>query len=223
MKEIEDYEFGDVYKRKIDPCEAEKFASIFGEGSEALTELIKYCIINNISTFASCKGHAEKMDIIESLSEKGYISFGINNDLEFAYFLSELPLKIKGIEARLEFLIESGKSVTLEVPAWKKGMSEHYFEMILEELKKYFDLKQQDMIYIANDNIRKIVEYIFSYPSLEHIAISSNGYRKYKREGISLKKVARCPVYNKIGILHRIIGNILKEDNDINNFLSHSR
>ena len=188
MKEIEGYQFGDVYKQKIELSEAEKFANIFGEGSKALTELIKFCIINNISTFASCKGHAEKMSVIDSLSEKGYISFGINNDLEFASFLSELPLKIKGIEARLEFLVESGKSVTLEVPARKKGMSEHYFEMILEELKKYVNLKKQDINYIADENIIKIVKYIFLYPNLEHIAISSNGYRKYKREGTILKK-----------------------------------
>ena len=55
MEEIEGYTFGQVYSDKIAPADAEKFSKVFGEGSPALTALIKFCIENSIPTLACCK------------------------------------------------------------------------------------------------------------------------------------------------------------------------
>ena len=61
MSITDEYKNGKLYIGEITVEYADEFSKLFGEGSPALTELIKYCIQNKIITLASCKGHPEKI------------------------------------------------------------------------------------------------------------------------------------------------------------------
>lgn len=219
---MDDYQFGHVYDKMIDEKDFDKFATLFGEGSPALTELIKFCFEHNIQTIASCKGHPEDRNIVEAALETGYISFRITDDLDLAYLLSSLPHKIKGVEARLEFLIEQGKSLTIEVPAKKKNMSEIYFKEILDILKLYILNKEANKEIEIDKETKKIVDYIFSYPSLDYFVIKSNKYQKLRREGAYLQKVAKCPRYKENMVLYRLLNLKLSEQN-VDEFIKTTR
>ena len=228
-QKIENYEFGKPYKDKIPPEEAEKFATIFGEGSPALTELIKYCILNNIITYASCKGHPEDINILDRIVENGYITFRFNMDYDnddFAYFLASIPSINKKIFAHLESNRVTDRTITFYVPAKIKGESEKYFIFILNQLKKYKQMKDNNQSIEINPNIKKIVDYVFySWNEYESFDITYSTYKKYERQGMYLKKIATCPADNEIGKLHRKFGlfmNKLKE-NQIDKFIEHKR
>ena len=229
MEEIEGYAFGKPYKEKIPKEEADKFATIFGEGSPALTKLIKYCILNNIITYASCKGHPEKNNILERLTENGYITFRFdmyydNND--FAYFLASIPSTNKKIRAYLESNYYADRTITFYVPAKTKGESEKYFEYILEQLKKYKEMKDNNIEIKINPKIKKIVDYIFySWNEYESFDITQSTYKKYERNGAYIKKIASCPANDKTNILHAKFGTYLQKlkNNDIDNFINHKR
>lgn len=49
--------YGDIPKDEI-----EKYASVFGEGSKELTDLLRYCFQNDIKTLACCKGHEDRKE-----------------------------------------------------------------------------------------------------------------------------------------------------------------
>ena len=227
--EIENYEFGKPYKDKILPEEAEKFATIFGEGSPALTELIKYCILNNIITYASCKGHPEDINILGRIVENGYITFSFDmyydND-DFAYFLASIPSINKKIIAHLESNHIADRTITFYVPARSKGESEKYFTFILEQLKKYKQIKDNNQNNYINPNIKKIVDYIFySWNEYEVFDITQSTYKKYERQGMYLKKTATCPANNKTGMLHAKYGAFLHKlrKTNIDDFIEHKR
>lgn len=227
--EIENYKFGNPYKEKIPIEKADKYATLFGEGSPALTELIKYCILNNIITYASCKGHPEDKNVLERIVETGYITFrfdmNYDND-DFAYFLASIPALNGKIYAHVESNVASNRTITFYVPARLKGESEKYFIYILDQLKRYKQLKNNNETIYINPEIKKIVDYAFySWSGNESFDITWSTYRKYERTGMYLKKVATCPAYNKTGKLHTDVGTYLQKlrKKNIDDFISFRR
>ena len=215
METIENYKFGKPYKEKITVEDADKFATIFGEGSSALTKLIKYCIVNNIVTYASCKGHPENRNILEKVMEKGYITFRFDMDYEdddFAYFLATIPSTNKKIVAHLESNYISDRTITFYVPAKSKGESEKYFEYILNELKRYKQMKEKNEDIYISPETKKLVDYIFLCwrPDIS-FEITQLTYKKYERQGIYIKRTATCPTSNKTGVLHTKFGTYLQK------------
>jgi hypothetical protein len=229
MEEIENYKFGKPYKDKIPVEEADKFATIFGEGSPALTELIKYCIENEIVTYASCKGHPENRDVILRLVETGYITFSFDRDYDeedFAYFLASIPSSEKGITATIESSIYTGRTITFYVPAHVKDESEIYFASILDKLKKYKQMKEENISFDVNPEIKEIVDYTFNpYNAFEVFDITHTSYKKYERSGGELRRVAKCPASDKTKVLHGEFGNYLKglREKRVNEFITHKR
>lgn len=224
MENIEGYKFVHTYKEKIAIEDADKFAKVFGEGSNALTELIKYCILNNIVTLASCKGHPEDKNVLERITENGYITFQFDmyydND-DFAYFLASIPFMKKGITAYLESNFESDRTITLYVPAKSQNLSEEYFEFILESLKNYRLKKDSEQNIEVNPDIKKVLDYIFySTCSGEAFSITHTGYKKYERQGFYIKPVAKCPRNDKTGILHEKFSKFLRQSDKIEDFIN---
>ena len=215
MNSIDNYKFGKPYYDNIQVEDADKFAKIFGDGSTSLTELIKFFIINNIPTIASCKGHPEKRNFIEKKSETGYITFIFNENYDkdkLAYILASLPLVNKHITSYIENVPPSGKTVTLYVPSKLDKMSDIYFEYILNILKEYKINNNKDL-YINSDVI-KMVDYTFIISNNISFEITSKGYKKYVREGIYIKRIAKCPASKNTKLLHHRIGyNINHFDN----------
>lgn len=226
MGTIDNYEFGHVYKEKIETKDAEKFATIFGEGSPGLTELIKYCILNNIITLASCKGHPEDVNFLERVVEDGYITFQFDMDYEkddMAYFLASLPLVKKGLTAHMEHNIKTDRTITLYVPAKSKNMSEEYFLYILESLRKYKEIKEQEQIVHINPEVKKIIDYIFEEQKpTEIFEITHAEFKKYERKGFLMKKIAKCPYHDSTSILHEKFGKSLKRTQKLDNFINSS-
>jgi hypothetical protein len=214
---IEEYTFGQIYEEKINKEDIEKFATLFGEGSKALTELIKYCIENDIRTFASCKGHPEDKNILERKLEQEYIAFRINEDTSFASYLLSMPHRIKKIEALIENY--NGKnSITLYVPATKKDESEKYFKEILDDIKKYNKNIE------INKNIKEILEYVTEFPSDEHYIITQNEYKKFKRiNGMMVKQIAKCKKNEETKKLQNKLCEILGKPKNIKELINYQK
>ena len=79
-----DLEGKNVEGRKFTPYEVELYSKFWGEGSEMLTDLLRYCLENNITTQACCIGHPKKDN------KEGYIFFSGNNE----YFVKFISYKI---------------------------------------------------------------------------------------------------------------------------------
>ena len=203
---IEEVVSGKIYEEKINPEDADKFATVFGEGSPGLTNLIRFCILNDINTFASCKGHPEDMNPIEALVETGYLAFRIQNNFDLAYFISELAKKIPGITVALDFGFDFKRSLSVYVPARKKGMSEVYFDAILKALEEY--VLNPD--YVPSPETEKVVKYIYSVPSNEVIEINHKGFKKLERQGMYLKQIAKCKNHKK-NLLHKKYSDSMSE------------
>ena len=110
---LDNYEFGKTFTDEIPVEEADKYAELFGEGSKALTKLIRYCIVNNIVTLASCTG---------------YISFRFERDYDeedFAYFLASIPSTKNQIKALVDYDYSAGRVITFYVPARVKVKAKH--------------------------------------------------------------------------------------------------
>ena len=211
---LDNYEFGKTYTDEIPVEEADKYAELFGEGSKALTELIKYCIVNNIVTLASCKGHPEERDIITRSMETGYISFRFERDYDeedFAYFLASVPTTKNQIKALVDYDYSAGRVITFYVPARVKGESEAYFTHILNQLKKYKEMKENNEL-VINQEQKEIVDYMFNYgEAYEMFTITQSSYKKYERNGSSVKRVSKCSANNITGNLHGKFGTYLQK------------
>ena len=187
------YSFGSPYSREIDPEDIDLFAYIFGEGSEKLTELIAYCMKNNIPTAASCKGHFNN-------NYGGYITFSFDqkpSKNELAYYLASIPLEIDGLAASVSRpqTIEDkiiSRYVTLYLPTNEPKLTEKYFDIILKKLKEYQDKK----IYVPDPYIQKIVNYTFYsdvYHKQEEFTITKT---HFKKENLT-QSIISIPVKNR--------------------------
>ena len=192
MGKLDNYKFGQVYYKKIEKEDADEFSSVFGGGSFSLTELIKYCILSDISTIACCRGHSEDRNLIEKPLETGYISFLIGDDKDLAYFLASIPHRVDGVTTKLESSNIYGKSLTLEVPAFRRGMSEKYFVSILDQLKEYSLAKKNGEKISLEPSIKPIVDYVYSSYGSECYVITNKNYKKREREGMYLRFVSKC-------------------------------
>ena len=76
-----EFEGKNVEGRTFTPYEVELYSKFWGEGSEMLTDLLRYCLENNITTQACCKGHPKRDNL------DGYIVFS-GNDVYFVKFIS---------------------------------------------------------------------------------------------------------------------------------------
>ena len=207
---MEEYIPGHTYTKKISHEDAYKFAKLFGEGSESLTELIRFCILNDIITHASCKGHPEDMNPLDRLVETGYLTLKFPDSRELAYFIASLALEMPGIVSAVENNIHVNNTITLYVPARKKNMSEKYFAYILSRLKYYYKMKQANEPYEPNSEIKKIVDYIFNFPSDESFEINHRGYKKTERKNYYLKTIGRCP-HKKNNYIHKKLAEMQEE------------
>jgi len=227
MEELDEYKFGNPYGEKIPIEKAVLFAKKFGEGSPALTKLIEYCILNEIITYSSCKGHPERRNVLERVFEKGHITFRFDmyyDKDDFAYFLASIPSINKKISAYLESNYEADRTITFYVPARKINESEEYFEFILDQLKKYKQMKENGLEININQKIKKIVDYIFySWNEYESFEITQSTYKKFIREGMYIKKISSCPSNEKTNNLHAKFGAYLqnlRKDN-IDDFINY--
>ena len=216
---LDDYKFGRVYDKEIPVEAAEEFSTLFGEGSPSLTKLIKYTIENRIKTLASCKGHPEKENILDRIFSNGYISFVIDDDnYDFAYYLASIPITNKGMYAMID--CTKYNVVTIHVPAYKKDLSEKYFDIILNKIKEYQRIKENKIPIEYNEEVSKIVDYSFSRPSSDEIfEISSKGYKKIIQNGFYIKTISKCPIGKKTNLLHRIVNESLEKEEKIDKFI----
>ena len=76
-----EFEGKNVEGRTFTPYEVELYSRFWGEGSKMLTDLLRYCLENNITTQACCKGHPKRDNL------DGYIVFS-GNDVYFVKFIS---------------------------------------------------------------------------------------------------------------------------------------
>ena len=213
----EDYVFGHAYEEKIEKEDIDYFANLFGEGSKALTDLIKYCMENDIKTFASCKGHPEEQPDFLKQYEKGYISFRVSDDdLNTAYFLASLPHIIDGILADVDNYYDK-KSINIYVPATKEGMSEKYFEDIFKVIKSY---KEKDYInFQVEENIKNVVDMYMHYPSNDIFEITSSKYRKFIGNRKGRKNVVECPRKENTSFLHEKFCELFKKPKNVDDLL----
>ena len=220
----EDYEFGHLYEEKIKPEDANYFAKLFGEGSIALTELLQYCIVNEISTIACCKGHPEEKNLLEKPFETGYIAFKINDDYDFAYFLASLPLEIPGVKALVDYNTSSNyRAVSLEVPALKPRMSEDYFRKILEKIREYNKAKKNGEEIVFDEEIKKVVDYEFTMPSTIRFYVTNKEFQKLDNSrGYLETKVTKCPRGEYNTVIHSLLCGILDKPKKLNELLNSS-
>ena len=180
---IENYVFGEVYEKKIPHKDAREFAEVFGEGSLELTDLIEFCILNDLDTYACCKGHPErsmfdtnieypkayKRRFFSFISEDGYVGFRLNKDYknngDFSYFLAELPTKINNLVVEISFnTFTKERSICLRIPAFDDGETGPLFKEIHNELQEYVNLKKENKNYeCKNKIIKDIVDKTFSH------------------------------------------------------------
>ena len=116
--------------------DARKAAKTFSEGRKSLEDLIYYCIINNIKTFASCAGHEE--NTFEN--QDGYISFNIDDE-RTRNFIKYLNSKFSYDEYSVS-ISETGDSRTLvEAMYCNYWNADALYTGILEVLQEYITNK----------------------------------------------------------------------------------
>lgn len=215
------YRFGQTYEKRIEVKDIDYFSNLFGEGSKSLTELIKYCMLNNIRTFASCKGHPEDKNVIDRISEIGYLAFRIEHIDMFTYFLATLPHIIPGVKSLIDYDPKTCKaSISIEVPATKSGVSDEYFEKILKEIIKYRECPED---FLVNSDVKKVVDYILFNPSPVRFYITNKKYIRIdnKRNGVFAFQVHKCPRIEETGKLHAFICNALNKPKNIDELIDY--
>ena len=135
--------YGTIPKEDID-----KYATVFGEGSKELTDLLKYCFLNDIRIMACCKGHEDKNRCIP------YIAF--LPDEELATYLCELIDKMP-----IESIIVDKHKDFLRTAIFL--YSDKEFVNLQRLLEEYIMLKEQGSNYdtsynLTEDTINKVVE-----------------------------------------------------------------
>lgn len=116
--------------------DARKAAKTFSEGRKSLEDLIYYCIINNIKTFASCAGHEENSGEYND----GYVSFNID-DKRTRGFIKYLNSKFSYDEYSVS-ISEAGDPKTLvEAMYCNYWNADALYTRILEALQEYITNK----------------------------------------------------------------------------------
>ena len=218
-----EYRFGKIYDEPINIKDADHYANLFGEGSTALTALIKYCIVNNIPTFASCKGHPEERGIIEKNVENGYLAFRITDNIDLAYYLASLPYEIKDIKVILDYNYHSfKKSLSIEVPAKKPGMSEVYFNLILEKLMMYQEIMQNGDTFEPDEEVRKLVDFIYQSPSNAQFYITNKNFIRVENKYNSFitYSAKKCPHRDKTTKLHDVFCEVTRRPKNLDDLMS---
>lgn len=175
-RNLEDYKFGEAYYGKIPKEQAEKMALLWGEGSESLTNLIEYCILNDIGTFASCKGHGEWA--------QGYIGF-IRMPKEFFKYLMNYMQK-DGLNGSIKYDVtrfgDHEPRLAIIISSSREGREEK-FKKILEGIKQYRKTKDNLDLSNINKTFDETVDYIFSRKGfgLERMIEASGEAKPYRR------------------------------------------
>ena len=210
---IKGHVFEDLTEDNID-----YYAEMFGEGSKALTDLIKFCFENGIKTYSSCKGHPVKNVFIELRLPIGFIAFDFDDDLELGYFLASLHKRIKGIEVNISnFVHDQRKSVTIYVPAKKDGMSDNYFNLIKTYLEEFIKTKKGDIHYEYDDKIVQMVNDVCEYTSDDFYVIKNDKIMKMNLYG---SKKVKCPNKDITNTLHKKVCDLLGKPKTVEEFIS---
>lgn len=212
MESLDNYIFGNVYTDKIPAEEASKFAKVFGEGSPNLTRLLEYCMVNDISTLACCKGHPIG----------GYISFPFtenDKNMDYAYFIASIPLLAKDIESNIDYTKQGGRAVSLYLHNDSEEKKEKQFAFIYKTIKKYKELKDAGMIITPVPDIKKMVDYIFEKPILTNFVIKKDEYIKSERNENYDCFETSCPAWKKTNKFHKMFYETLKHKKEVDNFI----
>lgn len=173
---LENYIFGEAFYGKIPKEQAKKMALLWGEGSENLTNLIEYCILNDIGTFASCKGHGE-------LAE-GYIGFTRMPKDFFKYLMNYM--QEDGLDGAIRYMVsrfgDHEPRLSIMIFSRREGREEK-FKKILEGIKEYSKTKDNIDLSKINKTFDETVEYIFSKEGFgkERMIKASGEAKPYRR------------------------------------------
>lgn len=146
---------GGVYDEKVPANLARKMSVLWGEGSENLTNLIEYCILNDIRTFASCKGHSEYGEAYIGFTKmpKDFYKYIMDymqeerNDRSIQYDLSRFGDHEPKFCVRVYSDVEN---------------REEMFKKLLEGTKEYTKHKDDLDLSGIDSTFDETVEYIFS-------------------------------------------------------------
>lgn len=175
-RNLEDYKFGEAYYGKIPKEQAEKMALLWGEGSESLTNLIEYCILNDIGTFASCKGHGEWA--------QGYIGF-IRMPKEFFKYLMNYMQKNRFERDTMYDISRFGDHNPRLLISFIDSTDnrEERFKKILEGIEEYKKSKDNLNLSGIDEIFEETVDFIFSKKGFgKSRVISANGEAKPYKE-----------------------------------------
>ena len=184
------------YYGNIPEEDFEKYAVMFGEGSQALTDLLLYCWQNGIKTFASCKGHTGV--------NGGYIGF--LPDEELLRYMCELSdqIELNGIDIDRYF---DGLRKEFHLRATFYVKKEHDFKVIKSLIQKYVDFKNKGYQY--NNRFKEtdeLVECIIE----SGLWITLKGGKYHIHGGSRVDKEGEyCPKYSITHILHSKIMGVL--------------
>ena len=184
---LENYRFGTAFYGKVPKEQAKKMALLWGEGSENLTNLIEYCILNDIGTFASCKGHDE--------FSEGYIGFTRMPKKFFKYIMDYM--QENGPDRFVKYDIsrfgDHDPSLVIFITA-NTDNREDMFKKVLEGIKEYRKTKDNLDLSGIDEAFAETVEYIFSKKGFgKSRVIKANGkaepYKKMPEYFVDLEDV----------------------------------
>lgn len=132
---LSEYKKGEAFRGKVPKDQAHKMALLWGEGSSELTELIEYCINNNIVTSASCRGH------IDENGADAYIMFG-SMPKEFVEHMVSVVEENKELNAKMDVsrFGDHKPEFGIHANSVQKRIDEdssHLFKTILEGVQAY--------------------------------------------------------------------------------------
>ena len=134
MNELDNYELGNAYYEDIPEEEFEKYATMFGEGSESLSNLILFCWRNGIKTYTSCKGW--------HVNDKGPGYIGFLPDEELAKYLIELADQLRGIIIEVERY-----SYSDSIQVFFRNCGDYDFQALMSLIQRYVSLRRANYRY----------------------------------------------------------------------------
>lgn len=189
MNELDNYEFGDAYYEDIPEEEFEKYATMFGEGSESLTNLILFCWRNGIKTFASCKGWHDDN------KEPGYIGF--LPDEELAKYLIELSDQLRRIGVEVSYYSGNIRVIF-------RNCGDYDFQSLMSLIQRYVSLRRANYRYNNRfaDTDRILSEVADGSKEVEIVNGESHLYDVNLPESVLIERRYYCPNATITHILH---------------------